>query len=374
MNHAPVCLLCDTECLFYSQLAVLMPAISTKSVTRTWLNYAPAAMRHGGLPPDAKAGDQQTLSTVGKNLLCGAIAGAVSRTCTAPLDRLKVIMQAGGGVGGTFSGKFALRGAIRDVYRDGGWRAFWRGNGTNVLKIMPESGVKFMAFDLAKTALCSNKSDPKFIERFASGSVAGLTSQFVIYPMDIVKTRLAISARGQYNGIIDCLVKTVQREGGFAVYKGLGPALVGIVPAVGIDMAIYNHLKDEYRARKIQQSALPGGIPEQTDTERVLVSLACGSGIHHLDSVVFSKHFFGHHCSVLGLWHICKLSSSRCTNTAHGTGNAWEARQIQRSDRLHAASLERGRHRVCARLSLPPAPDHHNIQQQQQQKQNTHES
>lgn len=235
----------------FRKLAVLMPAVSTKSVTRTWANYAPASMRHG-VPDDSQTVDY---STVGKNLWCGAVAGAVSRTCTAPLDRLKMVMQAGGGVGGGFQGKFALRGALKDIYRDGGWKAFWRGNGTNVMKIMPESGVKFMAYDIAKNAFCTDKADPKFAERFLAGSVAGFTSQFVIYPMDIVKTRLAISQKGQYRGIYDCLVKTIQREGTFAVYKGLGPALFGIMPAVGIDMAVYNHLKDEYRKYRMQRQS-----------------------------------------------------------------------------------------------------------------------
>ena len=135
-----------------------------------------------------------------------------------------------------------------------------------------------MAYDMAKSILCADKvasrwirtpaflticrgtqDNPKFGERFLSGSVAGLTSQFVIYPMDIVKTRLGISASGQYTGMVDCFAKTIRKEGALAVYKGLGPALVGIVPAVGIDMAIYNHLKDEYRADRIQQSALQQG-------------------------------------------------------------------------------------------------------------------
>jgi len=91
--------------------------------------------------------------------------------------------------------------------------------------------------------------------------------------MDIVKTRLAISSSGQYKGMVDCFAKTIRREGALAVYKGLGPALVGIVPAVGIDMAIYNHLKDEYRARRIQECAQQQG--EQNLTHAFLSRKSC---------------------------------------------------------------------------------------------------
>jgi len=185
-------------------------------------------------------------------------------------------MQSGDGVGGSaYRGPPTLRGAVKDVLADGGWKAFWRGNGTNVLKIMPESGVKFMAFDMAKRLLCKDYDAPKFLERFGAGSMAGLTSQAVVYPLDIVKTRLAISPRGQYSGIGDCLAQTVRCEGIFAMYKGLGPALVGIVPAVGIDMAIYAHLKDNHRAYRLEQSREDRG--GMSGGESVAVSLACGA-------------------------------------------------------------------------------------------------
>jgi len=258
----------EIDYVTFRKLAVLMPAVSTKSVTKTWANYAPASMRHG-VPDDSSQGS----SAIVKNLCCGAVAGAVSRTCTAPLDRLKMVMQAGGGVGGGFDGKFALRGAIKDIYRDGGWKAFWRGNGTNVLKIMPESGVKFMAYDLAKHALCTDMENPKFRERFAAGSVAGFTSQLVIYPMDTVKTRLGISSKGQYRGIYDCMMTTVRREGPLALYKGLGPALVGIIPAVGIDMAIYNQLKDEYRKYRMQRQSSRLGMLGDLEVPLVFTTL-----------------------------------------------------------------------------------------------------
>ena len=37
-----------------------------------------------------------------------------------------------------------------DPRRDGGPGAFWQGNGANVLKVMPESAVKFLVYDKAK--------------------------------------------------------------------------------------------------------------------------------------------------------------------------------------------------------------------------------
>ena len=58
-------------------------------------------------------------------------------------------------------------------------------------------------------------------ERMAAGSAAGALSQTVIYPMELIKTRLAIGKSGQYKGILDCAKQCVQKEGLKAFYKGM---------------------------------------------------------------------------------------------------------------------------------------------------------
>ena len=51
-----------------------------------------------------------------------------------------------------------------------------------------------------------------------------MTAQLCIYPMEVAKTRLAV---GNYNGIIDCLLKVYRLEGGMALFRGLAPSLAG---------------------------------------------------------------------------------------------------------------------------------------------------
>lgn len=42
-------------------------------------------------------------------------------------------------------------------------------------------------------------------------------------PLDVTKTRLQLDKTGRYRGMVDCGVKTYQREGAAALYKGLTP-------------------------------------------------------------------------------------------------------------------------------------------------------
>lgn len=73
-----------------------------------------------------------------------------------------------------------------NMFREGGITSFWRGNGINVLKIAPESAIKFMAYEQAKRAIRSNHStDLSIYERFAAGSIAGGISQTIIYPLEV---------------------------------------------------------------------------------------------------------------------------------------------------------------------------------------------
>ncbi len=100
-------------------------------------------------------------------------------------------------------------------------RAFWKGNGTNVLKIAPESAIKFWTFETLKTSLSQDRNCPSVLERFGAGALAGLAAQTAIYPMEVAKTRLAIAASGEYRGIAHCLASIFRAEGPRALYKGL---------------------------------------------------------------------------------------------------------------------------------------------------------
>lgn len=141
-----------------------------------------------------------------KHLVAGAVAGAFSRTCTAPLDRLKVYLQVRGA-------EFAsLSYCFKQLLKDGGWPALWRGNGINVLKIAPETAIKFMAYEHAKRKIRGDSNTELTIQqRFVAGAFAGVFSQTVIYPMEVVKTRLVLGQTGDHRGIMHCVQKILRK-------------------------------------------------------------------------------------------------------------------------------------------------------------------
>eukprot|EP00041_Stephanoeca_diplocostata_P023618 m.583266 g.583266 ORF g.583266 m.583266 type:complete len:410 (-) comp22338_c0_seq41:1368-2597(-) len=164
-------------------------------------------------------------------LSAGAVAGFVSRTCTAPADRIKVSLQASAR-GATFAGTF------RYMWKNEGVLSFWKGNGANVMKIAPESAFKFYANEIFKEQIAQDPRSVQPHERLLAGSAAGMVSQTIIYPMEVLKTRLALSQGGPYSSMASCLRTTVHNEGFGALYKGLAASNLGMIPYAGVDLAV----------------------------------------------------------------------------------------------------------------------------------------
>jgi len=193
---------------------------------------------------DARRGqDSDTWPKVGVKLTAGGIAGAVSRTCTAPLDRLRSLLQAAP-PGSRGCGFLQV---ARTVLLDGGVLAFFRGNGVNCAKIAPETAAKFFLFERFKQALAADPENVTLSERFVSGGCAGMAAQALIYPLEVVKTRMAVSRRGTYGGVWSCVRTIHASEGPVAFYKGLGPSLAGVMPYAAIDLATSSVLREAIR-------------------------------------------------------------------------------------------------------------------------------
>ncbi|KAG0213779.1 hypothetical protein BGX31_001213, partial [Mortierella sp. GBA43] len=285
---------------------------------------------------------------VARYLLAGAIAGAVSRTATAPLDRLKVylITNATPITTGPIAQealkripKFSspkttgavtpvrqrlLWTAITELYHQGGVKTFFRGNGLNIIKIAPESAIKFYTYETSKSfivhhlpSLCIQPHHPNghaakaqhrdiaTSGRFLAGGIAGLVSQFSIYPLETIKTRMMSSTGRSHQAPSSSSSAPVTTSGGAAgganypkqrltmkmvvqeiwqktglrgFYRGLGPSLVGIFPYAAIDLSVFETLKFGYMRWKAGVHEGDEGSEEKAlERPSVFVLLACGT-------------------------------------------------------------------------------------------------
>jgi solute carrier family 25 phosphate transporter 23/24/25/41 len=220
----------------FRDFLLLLPLNSLRNVFDTWAKSASLDLGDSATIPDEIEGGKPAYLV---NFIAGGVAGAISRTLTAPMDRLKVLMQA------SQLRTSILQGLVK-IYTEGGVYSFWKGNGTNVIKIIPESSTKFVSYEFFKNQIARDSKDIEVSERFLAGAGAGLVAQTLIYPLEIAKTRLAISGKDEYSGIMHCLNRTVRREGLRSLYRGLGASLLGIAPYAGIDLALFMTMRDKW--------------------------------------------------------------------------------------------------------------------------------
>ncbi|ESL08386.1 mitochondrial carrier protein [Trypanosoma rangeli SC58] len=181
----------------------------------------------------------------------GGVAGAVSKTVIAPGDRVKIIFQVDSGR------RFTLCNAVRlgvKTVRDHGVLGLWIGNGAMMMRVVPYTAITFVSFEyyhsglihLAKSCYVDGAEEGLAVAlRFLGGSLAGATATTCTYPLDLMRARLAFHSCGEekppsYRVVCNTLVKT---HGMKALYSGLIPTLVGIMPYAGCSFAVFETLK-----------------------------------------------------------------------------------------------------------------------------------
>ncbi|GAA6220203.1 calcium-binding mitochondrial carrier protein SCaMC-3-like isoform X2 [Lates japonicus] len=240
------------------------PLTNMEDIARYWKRSMMLDIGEQLTVPDEFSEEEKKSGYVWRQLMAGAMAGSVSRTGTAPLDRLKVFRQ----VHGSSDFKGNVRSGFQYMVKEGGLQSLWRGNGMNVLKIAPETAIKFTAYEQIKSFIRGSDEtrNLRVQERFFAGCLAGAIAQTAIYPMEVLKTRLTLRKTGQFSGIAHCAKQILQREGVTAFYKGYVPNMLSIVPYAGIDLAVYETLKFAWLNRN-RGLADPG----------VMVLVGCGA-------------------------------------------------------------------------------------------------
>lgn len=217
----------------------------------------------------------------GKLLAAGGIAGAVSKSFTAPLARLTILYQVSGfttaetpaSVSLHVPRQPSLRQAISGIVQAEGVRALWKGNGATVIHRLPYSAINFWAFERLteswNAALPPHRRSHTMdvTRRLVAGGAAGMTACAVAYPLDLLRTRLAAQVSGAYySGITSSLCTIVRDEGFVGLYRGLGATLLQVAPSLAINYCAYETLRSHWLTY----------LPDR-QSPTVAMSLLCGS-------------------------------------------------------------------------------------------------
>jgi solute carrier family 25 (adenine nucleotide translocator) protein 4/5/6/31 len=173
-----------------------------------------------------------------KDMAIGGAIGAASKTIMSPVERVKILMQTMDSNPKVISGEVKPYSGIGDCFKrvsaEQGVKAFWRGNLVNCLRYAPQQGSALAFNDFFKNAFPKVNKNEQFMQfmtyNLLSGGMGGATAMVICYPMDFARTRLASdlgAGKGQFNGILDCLSKTIKKQGVVGLYRGTAVSIAG---------------------------------------------------------------------------------------------------------------------------------------------------
>lgn len=202
-----------------------------------------------GLEHAEHAEHKRQLSTV-ERVICGGVAGAIAKSVIAPADRIKILYQT------SSSRVFSWKGVLRTgkkIVAETGLRGLWRGHVATLLRVVPYSGTTYATFDIYK-ARAKLYGEPLGVGdlqvRFIAGAAAGATATTLTYPLELLRARMAAhwGPNARYNsGYFAALRSVVVEEGPMALYSGLRPTLLGIVPYAGCSFMFFETFKAEIK-------------------------------------------------------------------------------------------------------------------------------
>ena len=297
------------------------------------------------LEPNLQKRKSLTSKTAARDALAGACAGALAKTVVAPIERVKLLMQlqfsiektstaaVNNGIdttavmskNNTTERRLGAFEVAKKVYDRQGLLAFWRGNTPNVIRQGGTAAMNFLLMDWYKAAIRpiliwslslpsdrepqARKKRRAIISSFLSGGLAGGTVTTVLYPVEFIRTRLAMDVgRGTADvprlypgGMRDVCATIWKTDGWRGLYQGYGIALSGVVLYRALHLGGYDAVKTEILHRRGHNIGITGAqgntsnesknsyTPGLTMGERFLaaqiVSLTAGTACYPIDSV-----------------------------------------------------------------------------------------
>lgn len=137
----------------------------------------------------------------------------------------------------------------------------YRGNGANVLRVVPEVLLKFGIHDQLRVIVGATSVDSAQLpmsSRIAAGALTGVLRTALLHPLSVVRTRLTAdmgdpgprAARHRpspgsaphYSGIRQCVLETWQREKLRGFFGGFTLAAVSSAPYLAVCFPVYELL------------------------------------------------------------------------------------------------------------------------------------
>lgn len=174
---------------------------------------------------------------------------------------------------------------MRDIYGADGTRGLFRGHSATLLRIFPYAGIKFLAYEQIRSMVIPSRQHETALRRLVSGSLAGVTSVFFTYPLEVIRVRMAFETKRDGRSSLSSICRQIYREapveksaterlphapepvpntaetirrtapkvglGNF--YRGFFPTILGMLPYAGTSFLTHDTVSDLLRHPSLAQ-------------------------------------------------------------------------------------------------------------------------
>lgn len=203
------------------------------------------------------SGNEETTNT--ERFVAGAAAGITATVLCLPLDtiRTKLVAHGGEALGGVI-------GAFRHVIQTEGFFSLYKGLLPSILSMAPSGAVFYGVYDILKSAYLHSPEGMRRIESLKQhdqernafeqlelgplrtllhGAIAGACAEAATYPFEVVRRQLQLQGRAPKLSALAITTKIVEKGGIPALYAGLFPSLLQVLPSASISYFVYEFMK-----------------------------------------------------------------------------------------------------------------------------------
>ncbi|KAM0910275.1 hypothetical protein ACQ4PT_014266 [Festuca glaucescens] len=203
------------------------------------------------------SGNEETTNF--ERFIAGASAGVTATIMCIPMDTIRTKMVAPGGeaLGGVI-------GVARHMIQTEGLFSLYKGLVPSLISMAPSGAVFYGVYDILKAAYLHSPEGKRRISMMKQqgqeanaldqlelgtmrtllyGAIAGCCAEAATYPFEVVRRQLQLQIKAtKMNALATCL-KIVDQGGVPALYVGLIPSLLQVLPSASISYFVYELMK-----------------------------------------------------------------------------------------------------------------------------------
>lgn len=199
---------------------------------------------------------RDNLVSIPEAFVCGGMAAGVARFWTVPFDRVKIMYE----LGIADTEKATGRGVVNMCNMLRRNPNVWAAANVTMVRVVPYGALTYTFFDLfkARAERVMYSHEATAATNFVAGGAAAALATFIVYPLDLVRTRTAANNTPGPRSYFWLFRAMARRNGIGSLYEGCYYSMLTVGLMAGIGFGSYEYLKARYECETFGSRLLAG--------------------------------------------------------------------------------------------------------------------